>query len=120
MTQAFQSSFVLAYFLGLAFFVFLIVAFRGRRPDIKQRTGPYQRIRHPIYSAVVALWLGAALGTLNWLLLLLWPGVVFGVLKQAQAEEKLLRSHFGARYDTYAASTGGLLPKLIGPAPGAT
>jgi protein-S-isoprenylcysteine O-methyltransferase Ste14 len=194
MSQLFRSSFVLAYLLGLAFFVFLILAFRARRPDIEQRvgplpappafiswlvppiilvagigdlpgmwlpvrvlgvalglyalvlipwaaaslgasyapgpallrdqvlvtTGPYQSIRHPIYSAVVALWLGAALGTLNWLLLVLWAGVLIGVLKQAQIEEKLLRGHFGARYDAYAAATGRLFPRLTRSAQGAT
>jgi hypothetical protein len=34
---------------------------------------PRLKVRHPLYSAVMALWLGAALGTLNWLLLALSP-----------------------------------------------
>ena len=35
-------------------------------------------IRHPLYSGASALWFGAALGTLNWILLVLWPLLVTG------------------------------------------
>lgn len=75
------------------------------------RSGPFRLVRHPIYSAVVVLWLGAALGTLNWLLLLLWPMIVFGVTKQARAEEEMLRAKFGSAYDVYARPKGRLVPK---------
>jgi protein-S-isoprenylcysteine O-methyltransferase Ste14 len=74
--------------------------------------GPFRWVRHPIYSAVAALWLGAALGTLNWLLLLLWPIIVIGVSKQAGIEEQILRGKFGSRYDDYAATTGRLVPRF--------
>ena len=76
--------------------------------------GPFRWIRHPIYSAVVALWLGAALGTLNWLLLLAWPLIAVGVLKQARVEEQMLLGKFGSRYEDYAGTTGRLVPKLSG------
>ena len=82
--------------------------------------GPFRWVRHPIYSAVTALWLGAALGTLNWLLLLLWPFLTLGVLKQARAEEQMLRDQFGSRYDEYAASTGRLFPRFSATTQGAT
>jgi protein-S-isoprenylcysteine O-methyltransferase Ste14 len=72
-------------------------------------SGPFRFLHHPIYSAILALWLGAALGTLNWLLLLLWPGFVIGVLKPAQAEEELLRQKFGGDYERYARDTSGLV-----------
>jgi protein-S-isoprenylcysteine O-methyltransferase Ste14 len=75
-------------------------------------SGPFGLVRHPIYSAVAALWLGAALGTLNWLLLALWPMIVAGVTKQSRAEEEMLRAKFGDTYDTYARSKGRLVPKL--------
>ena len=194
MAQLFRLSFALAYGLGLIFFVFLIVVFRVRRPEIEHRIGPlpsppaliswlvppillltgvgafsaswipvrvagvglalyalvlmpwaaralgasyapgpallrghslvvdgpFRWVRHPIYSAVVALWLGAALGALNWLLLLLWPFLTLGVLKQVRVEEQMLRGHFGARYDDYAASTGRLFPRFWAAAHSAT
>lgn len=77
-------------------------------------SGPFKLVRHPIYSAVVALWLGAALGALNWLLLLAWPMIAFGVTKQSRAEEEMLRAKFGSDYDAYAGRKGRLVPKLRG------
>ena len=75
-------------------------------------SGPFRLVRHPIYSAVAALWLGAALGALNWLLLALWPMIVAAVIKSARAEEHMLRAKFGDAYDMYAEQKGRLLPRL--------
>lgn len=80
-------------------------------------SGPFRLVRHPIYSAVAALWLGAALGTLNWLLLVLWPMIVAAVTKGARAEEEMLRAKFGNTYDAYAGRKGRLIPKLWGSRP---
>jgi len=44
-----------------------------------------------LYSAALALWLGAALGTLNWLLFALLPLVVSGLFIASRAEEAMLR-----------------------------
>lgn len=74
--------------------------------------GPFRLVRHPIYSAVAALWLGAALGALNWVLLALWPIIVIAVTKSARAEEEMLREKLGNAYDEYAENKGGLVPKL--------
>ena len=75
-------------------------------------TGPYRLVRHPIYSGVVSLWLGAGLGTMNLVLLCLWPVIAFAFTVQAGIEEDLLRSKFGASYERYAGSTGRLVPRL--------
>lgn len=75
-------------------------------------SGPFRVVRHPIYSAVAALWLGAALGTLNWILLLLWPLLAIGVAKSARAEEEMLRGKLGEAYDAYAQNKGLLIPRL--------
>ena len=75
-------------------------------------SGPFRLVRHPIYSAVAALWLGAALGALNWILLALSPIIVVGVTKSARAEEEMLRTKFGGAYDAYAETKGRLVPRL--------
>jgi protein-S-isoprenylcysteine O-methyltransferase Ste14 len=77
-------------------------------------TGPFRLIRNPLYSAVSVLWLGAALGTLDWPMMVLFPLLVFGLLKTARAEEGLLREKFGAEYDAYVARTGRIVPKFAG------
>jgi protein-S-isoprenylcysteine O-methyltransferase len=74
--------------------------------------GPYRFVRHPAYSGDLALWLGAALGTTNAILLLLWPASVFGTYLQTRQEDALLASKFGADYDRYARRVGGLVPRL--------
>lgn len=79
-------------------------------------SGPFQLVRHPIYSAVAALWLGAGLGALNWILLLVWPLVVVVVTKSARAEESMLLDKFGDAYEQYAGDKGRLVPKLWGKA----
>jgi len=75
--------------------------------------GPYRFVRHPIYSGVVTLWLAAGLGTLNVVLLALWPVIAYAFSIQAGIEEDLLRSKFGSSYEDYVASTGRLAPRLF-------
>lgn len=75
-------------------------------------SGPYRHIRHPGYSAVLALWLGAALATLNWVLLVLWPLLVVGLLVTSREEEGLLRATFGLPYEAYALRTGRFVPRM--------
>lgn len=75
---------------------------------------PFRLVRHPGYSAILALWLGAALGTLNWLLLSLWPVLVIVLFMVSREEEGLLRVKFGTTYDAYAAKTGRFIPRAWG------
>lgn len=74
-------------------------------------SGAFRVVRHPLASAQMVLWLGAALGTLNWLLLALWPLVVVGGFLTTQAEERLLREKFGTAYEEYAVDRGRFIPK---------
>jgi protein-S-isoprenylcysteine O-methyltransferase Ste14 len=74
--------------------------------------GPYRFVRHPAYSGDLGFWLGAALGTMNAILLLLWPVSVFGTYLQTRQEDALLASKFGATHESYAKRTGALVPRL--------
>jgi protein-S-isoprenylcysteine O-methyltransferase Ste14 len=76
--------------------------------------GPYRFVRHPAYSGDLALWLGAALGTANMLLLALWPVSVVGTYVQTRQEDDLLASKFGPAYQTYAERTGRFVPRRRG------
>jgi len=73
-------------------------------------SGPFRLVRHPGYSAILAIFLGTALGTLNWLLLALWPLVVAGTFLTSRAEERLLREKFGTAYEEYAQQTSRFVP----------
>ena len=74
--------------------------------------GPYRFLRHPVYSAYLALLLGSGVGMLNVYLLLLWPLSLFGILVQARSEDRLLKSKFGRAYRRYAGRTGQFVPRL--------
>lgn len=73
-------------------------------------SGPFQFVRHPGYSAYLALWLGTALGMMNWLLLVLWPIGITGAFLSSRAEEKLLCDTFGQDYREYARDTSRFIP----------
>jgi protein-S-isoprenylcysteine O-methyltransferase Ste14 len=79
--------------------------------------GPFRLVRHPLLSALLAFWLGAALGTLNWLLLAVWPLMLAAVFMSSRHEEELLREKFGAAYETYASRTWRFFPKVWGRQP---
>jgi protein-S-isoprenylcysteine O-methyltransferase Ste14 len=76
-------------------------------------SGPYRRIRHPIYSFQVVMLLGAALllPTILSLAILLFH---FSCVRiKATDEEAYLRTVHGLTYDKYVALTGRLFPKLV-------
>lgn len=74
-------------------------------------SGPFRLVRHPLTSALLGLWLGTALGTLNWLLVALAPLFVGMALVGVRAEEQLLTEKFGETYEIYAAHTPRLIPR---------
>lgn len=105
------------YFLGMMPWVlltmgrFLMPGIAVYRDHRLVTSGPYRFLRHPLYSAVIALWLGAALGTMNWLLMVLWPIFLSSViLIPMRQEEEIVRQKFGAEYDAYAEHTARLVP----------
>jgi protein-S-isoprenylcysteine O-methyltransferase Ste14 len=74
-------------------------------------SGPFRLVRHPIYSGGLALMLGAALGTLNWLLGVLVFLVALVMQKLVRAEEGILRAKFATTYDDYARRTRRFVPR---------
>jgi len=74
--------------------------------------GPYRHIRHPIYTALIAIAVGTTLVFRSYLLLGVAALSAITHLWWAAAEEKLLGSPegLGHVYDTYASSTGRFLP----------
>lgn len=75
-------------------------------------SGPFRFVRHPSFAGALALWLSTALGTLNWLLFVLWFLLVVAKTIQAQAEEELLHTKFGSVYEAYTRQTGRFIPKI--------
>ncbi len=74
--------------------------------------GPYRYVRNPIYSGALLLTFGAAIMLRSPLLLVLCFPFGYGLQRMAAAEVVLLRSTFGAEYQSYLGRTGAFLPRL--------
>lgn len=75
--------------------------------------GPYQWVRHPIYSAFLLILGAPLLITANWLVGLLWiVPTALDVASRIRFEEAILSEKFGNDYRLYMARTGRLLPRL--------
>ena len=77
------------------------------------QTGPYQWIRHPMYTTGFMYLIGAGLLTGN-LIILLIPTLSFALLvfSRVSDEEQMLLVHFGSEYQDYMKKTGRFLPFL--------
>lgn len=77
-------------------------------------SGPYQFIRHPIYTAFLLILGSTLLISANWFIGLAWIDMtVLEVASRIGFEEGLMLEYFGERYREYMKRTGRLLPKLI-------
>jgi len=75
-------------------------------------TGPYRLVRHPIYSGMVLMMIGSAIGLSPvWLPIAIVAGIYF--LFSAQAEEEFMTERFPDSYPAYRARTKMLLPFLL-------
>jgi protein-S-isoprenylcysteine O-methyltransferase Ste14 len=75
-------------------------------------SGVYSIIRHPSYLGLLANSLGWALTFRSAVGVLLTALLILPLVARIHAEEKLLRSQFGAQYDAYRARTSRLIPGI--------
>lgn len=74
--------------------------------------GVYAFIRHPIYSGMTFMFIGAEMVTGSWL----WVsflGLFVGAYIQGKREEKILLAHFGEEYRKYMKKTKMLIPWVL-------
>ncbi len=75
-------------------------------------TGPYSRIRHPLYLTYLVFNIVTILIATNWFFFL---AIIFGLLllyPRIKAEESMLLDEFGNQYRVYMLHTGMLLPRI--------
>ncbi len=75
-------------------------------------TGPYSRVRHPIYSIHTIWFLSWILVSANLLFVVSWMLWIFYVILRVPQEEKMLIGKFGDEYIEYTNRTGALFPRL--------
>lgn len=76
------------------------------------RSGPYSRIRHPIYSGILLALLGTAVVIGRYRALLAFAIMLAGFAWKASREEALLAGEFGPAFDEHKRLTGFFLPRL--------
>ena len=75
-------------------------------------SGPYQWIRHPLYTTGIALFLALGLIAANWFILLCATVALVAIrLAVIPREERALCERFGAGYKQYMSRTGAMWPK---------
>jgi len=75
-------------------------------------TGPYRRIRHPLYTAMFGYGIGLALVTANWVFIVFALVVIGSMAARVPREEQMMIQAFGDEYKAYMRRTGRFLPGL--------
>lgn len=75
-------------------------------------TGPYARLRHPIYSGLDLAAIGSALAIDQWRCVAGVCLIILGYVIKARREEVMLAVQFGADFQEHCRHTGFLFPRL--------
>ncbi len=109
--------------LGLAGLVFLLwvhmhlgkewsVSLQLNQDHRLIQSGPYSKIRHPMYTAIFATYLGLSLISANYLVIFAMALFILSMVARIPQEEQMLIGRFGDTYRDYIRKTGMFLPKL--------
>lgn len=74
-------------------------------------SGPYSRVRHPLYTAMLGWAVGLALVTANWVFVLMVALTVAGMVSRTPKEEQMMIEQFGDEYRQYMRRTGRFFPR---------
>ena len=77
------------------------------------RSGPYRFMRHPIYTAIIGMFLGAALVSGDLHAFLAVAVILVAYLRKLRLEEQNLAQVFGPRYEEYRRETRALIPWVL-------
>lgn len=78
------------------------------------RTGPYARMRHPIYTGIIFAIAGTGLAVGRYAAILAMAIFFVAFWFKARKEEALLAGEFGPAFNEHRRRTGFFLPKLFG------
>ena len=73
--------------------------------------GPYAIVRHPIYAAMLGLWIATALAVARpWGILIGLPFMLVGTVMRVKIEDALLRGAFGDTFEAWKKETPAVIP----------
>jgi protein-S-isoprenylcysteine O-methyltransferase Ste14 len=107
-------------FIGVAFTIWARASLGGNwSPDVTVKaghelilSGPYARVRHPLYTGLTLAFAGAALEVGEWRAILAFAIWLVTHIIKAKQEEKLMYSQFGEKYVEYSKQSGFLIPRF--------
>jgi protein-S-isoprenylcysteine O-methyltransferase Ste14 len=76
------------------------------------RSGPYRRIRHPIYTALLAMYGGTMLVSGEWHALMAMVLITLAYLRKRRMEETALAAAFGDEFTAWRRNTWALFPAI--------
>jgi protein-S-isoprenylcysteine O-methyltransferase Ste14 len=76
------------------------------------RSGPYARIRHPIYTGILLATIGTALAVGEYRGLVAVGMFLVGFTRKARKEESFLAAEFGSAFEEHCRQTGFFLPRI--------
>jgi protein-S-isoprenylcysteine O-methyltransferase Ste14 len=76
------------------------------------RSGPYRRLRHPIYTAMLGMFVGSAIASSQYHALLGVALLFVAYIRKTRLEEDILAQTFPADYASYRRGTWRLVPPL--------
>ncbi len=76
-------------------------------------SGPYQWVRHPIYTGLLVALVGTALAVGEWRGVLAVAIAAAGFRRKLKLEEAVMRRQFGEAYERYAERTWALIPLVL-------
>ena len=77
------------------------------------RTGPYRLLRHPIYTAMLGMFMGTAIASSQYHALIGLAILAVAYLRKTRLEEQILYQTFGLDYDAYCRDSWALVPLLF-------
>ena len=75
-------------------------------------TGPYKRVRHPMYLGIFVYTIGLCIVSLDVLVILFFVFSIWVNYRRIPNEEQMMIDQFGDEYTEYMQHTGRLLPKF--------
>lgn len=76
-------------------------------------SGPYRRVRHPVYASALYFLGALVLVSDNFLFLILLILLIPGIYRRMKKEERMMIEKFGEEYLEYMKRTGRVFPKVL-------
>ena len=76
------------------------------------QTGPYNLVRHPMYTSLMILGAVWTCNSPSVISILAFIGLVFVLWNKSKYEEAFLRAKYGEEYDRYHIRVGRFIPKI--------